>query len=446
MQKLLQQFIQDNKLIASGDRVLVAVSGGVDSVVLCYLFNERSIPFGIGHCNFQLRGLDSDEDALFVEQLAKQFSVPYYTTKFDTAAIAEKEKKSIQLVARRLRYDWFAKILQEENFQAVATAHHLNDSIETFLYNFAKGTGLRGLTGIPIRNQSIIRPLLFASKEQILAYAQAHQIAYRADSSNAEDKYARNKLRHHALPILKQLNPSLEQTSIQTFQNLREAARLYDFAVQQLLADLVERSEAETRIFWPKLLSFPTASSLLHECLRPFGFHPDQVGQILEEVARKTGAFFYSKSHQLLVDRQYLIVRSKGESSEITSYVFEEGQEELILEDGQLEAQWGLKYDGEIHRATHMAQLDINKLSFPLKLRHWKPGDYFCPIGMEGKRQKLQDFFSNHKLTRFEKEKIWLLETAAGEICWLLGYRIDERFKMTFETKEYALFKWTKNN
>ena len=446
MQQLLQQFIQEKKLIPSDGRVLVAVSGGVDSVVLCHLFKQLSIPFGIGHCNFQLRGAASDEDALFVTQLAEQLAVPYFSTAFDTTKIAAQEKQSIQLVARRLRYDWFAKILKEENYQSVATAHHLNDSIETFLYNFSKGTGLRGLTGVPVQNKGIIRPLLFASKDQILDYAQKHQLAYREDSSNAEDKYARNKIRHHVVPILKQLNPSLEQTSLQTFQNLHEAVHLYDFALQHLLAELLEESAEETRLFWPKLLSFPMANSLLYECLKPFGFHPDQIKQILDEVANKTGALFYSASHQLLVDRQYLIVRPKEGTIEEERIIFEQGKASLHLGDSVLEAKWGLEYDGTIHKAIDRAQLDVNRLSFPLKLRHWKPGDYFCPIGMNGKRQKLQDFFSNQKLNRFEKEKVWILETEAGEICWLVGYRIDERFKMTSDTKEYVLFKWTKNN
>ena len=436
MEERFTKFIQERALLSGEDRVLLAVSGGVDSVVLCHLCHCAGLDFGIAHCNFQLRGSESDEDARFVEQLAEALDVPCYSIAFDTLGLAQERKASIQVLARNLRYDWLYKLQERMGYNCIATAHHLNDAIETFLYNFTKGTGIRGLQGIPLRNESVIRPLLFASKADIMAYAKQEKLAYREDSSNTSDKYARNKIRQKVIPTLRELNPSLEQTSQQTFRNLNASAELYHFAIKQIQSVIMQALEQEVTIHWEQLLEFPVPETVLLESIRDFGFNADQVQQILEAPAGKTGALFYSKTHRLLIDRHLLRIQELALATEASTFYLKEGQAVLQLNQFRLEAKWRVAPPKKYPRDNNYAFLDMNKLHFPLSLRKWKPGDYFHPLGMQGKRQKLQDFFGNLKLSRFEKEQVWLLQTANEEICWVVGYRIDERFKLEETSKD----------
>jgi tRNA(Ile)-lysidine synthase len=428
-----QKYIASQNLLATGGKTLVATSGGVDSVVLCHLFLEAGLPFAMAHCNFQLRGEASDADEVFVKKLADEFRVDFYSTRFETSIFAQQNKLSTQQAARELRYNWLEETRQLADCQHIATAHHLDDSIETVFYNFAKGCGLRGLHGIPPVNGHVIRPLLFATKKDILEFAKQKEIGYREDASNLTDKYSRNLLRHHVVPVFEQINPSFQNKAGENIERLREAELLFDFALQKIMADVVDKLPDVWRIDLQKLLAYPAPATVLFEVLKPFGFNNDQVQNILQSADNQSGSVFYAR-YPLLVDRSFLIL-SFGEKAEgvLEFEVIPEGA--IQLPDGaQLTFTSRSRLPDDLNAGPKTAWLDAAALKLPLRLRHWQPGDVFCPLGMGGKRQKLQDFFSNNKLSRFEKERVWLLESG-GEIAWVLGWRMDERFKVSGATK-----------
>ncbi len=437
---LFQQYIQQEQLFQAQQPILLSVSGGMDSVVLCHLFQKAELNFGIAHCNFQLRSKDSDQDAIFVKKLATVWDVPFFSTTFATRKIASQRKISIQMAARDLRYEWLERIRSQEKYDYIATAHHLNDSIETVLFNFTKGCGIRGLHGILPKVNRIIRPLLFAAKAEIEAYAKAENITFRHDASNDSDKYERNKLRHHLIPVLQQLNTNFEQTAAQTIDHLRQAEYLYDFALSTLRKKYLKQTGGKIIIELTALQAHPAARTILYEWLRPFGFHQNQITQLLESVKRQAGGLFFSDTHELLVDRNQLIVQPVTQEARIEHF--------LPTPTSRLSLKNGILYlKGEVDLPTafvedeNVVYLDFGKLVFPLKLRRWQPGDVFQPLGMQGKHQKLQDFFTNQKLSRFDKEKVWLLESA-GEICWIVGHRLDERFKVTDQTQSCLHIQW----
>lgn len=437
-----QSFITENELFANTDRILLAVSGGVDSVVLCYLFQQSGFQFGIAHCNFQLRGEASDGDEVFVKNLARRLEVPFFSKSFDTNAFAAKHKISIQMAARELRYEWLEQIRQTHDFQWLATAHHLNDSIETFFYNFAKGTGIRGLHGIPLKNERIVRPLLFATKDEILDFAKAENIAYRKDASNEEIKYDRNKIRHQVMPVFKSLNPDFERTAAENLRRIQEVEFLFDWAVAQIRREAVQEIEDKIQISIAKTTDYqPAASTLLYEWLKPFGFHPDLIDKMLEA---QTGAVFYSLTHRLLVDRDTFIIEKQALEPQNEQFVITEKIRDLHLNVGSFTFEYKTGHPETFTDDNYTVYLDAEKLRFPLTLRHWQPGDFFYPLGLRGNRQKLQDFFTNQKLSRFDKERAWIL-ISGKDICWVVGHRLDERFKITSTTKAYWVIRFKKS-
>lgn len=429
-----QSFVTENKLVATSDKILLAVSGGVDSVVMCYLFFQAKFNFGIAHCNFQLRGEASDADELFVKKLAEKFRVPFFSTTFQTKVFAETHQLSIQMAARDLRYEWLENIRQANDFQGIATAHHLNDSIETFFYNFAKGTGIRGLHGIPIKNGKIIRPLSFATKTEILDFANTNEISYREDASNEKDTYARNIIRHHIVPVFKNLNPDFERTAQANLQHIRETEFLYDFAIAHLRKEIVTEYENGLQIDLTKLADYQGAvATLLFEWLKPFGFHADQISQMLKA---EIGAVFYSTTHRLLLDRNYLKIELLAFVDQNERFVIATDSEKVQLSVAELTFTYNTGQPNAFKNDPFIVYLDAEKLHFPLTLRRWQAGDVFYPLGLSGNSQKLQDFFTNQKLSRFDKERVWILESG-GAICWIVGHRLDERFKITKQTKFY---------
>lgn len=439
-----QTFVTENKLFDRKDRVLLAVSGGVDSMVMCHLFQAAKFNFALAHCNFKLRGEASDGDEAFVRAFAQSLQVPFFTTSFATKKIAETEKISIQMAARDLRYDWLEAIRQQNDFQWIATAHHLNDSIETFFYNFTKGTGIRGLQGIPLQNGHVIRPLLFATKNGIVAFANEKAIPFREDASNEEDKYARNKIRHHVIPTLLEINPNFEQTSAENLRRMQETAYLFDWAIGQIQENAVETAKGITRIKVAEILKHQAAvSTILYELLHPFGFHADQIAQMLASFRIGSGAIFYSQTHQLLVDRLYFIIEKRTFDTNETQFVIAEGVKEFDTDVGNFTIEHKTGQPETFTNDEFSVFLDAEKVTFPLTLRHWQAGDFFYPLGLGGKRQKLQDFFTNQKIPRFEKERVWLL-LSGDAVCWLVGHRLDERFKITDSTKEYLVIKFQK--
>ena len=382
-------FAEQHNLLDDDQPCLVAVSGGLDSITLCALMREAGKKFGIAHCNFKLRGEAADGDALFVRKLAEHYKVTYFEIEFDTIKLAKERQQSIQLAARELRYEWLERILVKHGFASIATAHHLNDSIETVLYNFTKGCGLRGLHGIPIRSNHVIRPLLFASRAQIEAFAQSKGLAYREDASNAEDKYIRNKIRHHIVPVLQSINPALEERAATTLALIREAEAIYDWGVKYWRDQLVKEQDGNWYIDIRKRKEVPAFSSLLYEWLSPLGFNAAQLEQALERPEERIGRQFLSPTHSLWIDRGVFIVSERQQGGMEESKWLEGEKGQLEWGDGRLH--WEvIERPAELKRGANQALLAMEKLKFPLQLRAWQAGDRFQPLGMKSGHQKVK--------------------------------------------------------
>ncbi len=439
MKNKIKEYITDNQLFTQKDKLLVTVSGGVDSVVLCHLLNQIGYDFSIAHCNFQLRGEESDGDETFVKTLSEEYKSPFYTQKFETNQYVLDHKISVQLAARELRYAWFEELKCIHEFNYILTAHHASDNIETVLYNFAKGTGLLGLTGMKPKNNALVRPLLWAKKEDILAFAQAENLSYREDSSNISDKYSRNFIRHNIVPDFKNINPNFESTAVENIKRLNEAKDLLDYVLEKIKIETTEVSDNQLFIDRNKLQTYPSVSTVLFELIREFGFNASQIVQILKEDEYKTGTVFHSITHKLLIDRdQYIVVEKRVGEGDINSFSI--SKDDSFIKNRQIEftIEFSKTQNLPFPSSPNSVLLDADKLVFPLVLRKWQEADRFQPLGMHGQSQLLSDFFRLKKLTLFEKEKVWILETADKHICWVVGFRIDERFKILESSKSFA--------
>jgi len=421
-------FIAREGLCRPNDRILLSVSGGPDSVLLAVLFRRAGYQTAIAHCNYRLRGAHADEDERFVRELAAGQGVPFFCISFPTREIAAESGKSIQEVARALRYEWLESIRQKEGYDLIATGHHLNDSIETMLINLARGCGIRGLHGILPRRGVLIRPLLFTGKKQITAWLEENKIPYREDLSNRELYYHRNKIRHLVVPVLESINPNFEKVAENTLRRLREAELLYESAVRDWESRAMEPCGNGFRISWEVLLQSPAPATLLHEFLSPFGFQPGQFTSLLEQKTLKPGKRWYSPTYCLLANREELLLEPLPEQLPDRFPIPEETQE-MEVPGGSLVLQ-RLPHPPEALPVSNFeAVFDASKVEFPLLLRKWEAGDYFHPLGMKGRRKKIQDLFTDLKLSRFEKDNTWILQIA-GQIAWVVGHRIDENFKM----------------
>lgn len=415
-------------------KTLLAVSGGIDSVVMCQLFYDAGFPFAIAHCNFQLRGAESDEDEQLVLALGKRYGVPVFTCKFDTDKYAREQKISTQMAARELRYKWFEELRAANHFQLIATAHHLNDNIETILFHFIKGSGIRGLRGIPKRNGKIIRPLLFASRNEIESYRQAKELNYREDSSNATDKYTRNKIRHQLLPMLKEINPAFEKTISDKIDLYSELEQLYEQSIKKKAAQLFLHRGNSVYIPLLRLKKTQNAATVLYEFLKGHGFTFAQIEDMLLATDAEPGKQFISPSAHLIKDRRFFILSPVAESN-CTPFYLTESTTEVHLDTQILKVSHLPQAPQKITADNDIALLDKAKLSFPLVMRHWKTGDYFYPLGMKRKKKKLKKFFTDEKVPLNKKDTIWVVESGQ-KIVWVAGYRIDERFKITTSTKD----------
>lgn len=427
-------FIKKEKLFAPSDKVLLALSGGVDSVVMCGLFHQARIRFGIAHCNFQLRGKESEEDALFAEELAAKYNVPFHSTAFKTEAYAKKNKLSIQAAARELRYEWFETIRKEYTYAVIATAHHRDDSIETFLINLIRGTGIAGLHGILPKHDQIIRPLLFTNKEEISRFAKKSRLDYREDSSNASDKYLRNKIRKNIIPALKKLNPALDSVLMKNIGHLGEVEQILKQEIARKRKEIVRVKNATVCISISKLQQLDPLPTYLFELLKPYNFNSATVEEIISSLDGIPGKKFFSPSHRLIRDRKELIIQKKEEllpGEEIL--VVKKNQKKIVT--GNLRLSFSrLPAGTKFSRSEKTASLDLDSLHFPLSIRKWKKGDSFQPFGMKG-RKKLSDFFIDQKLSIAEKENTWLL-ISGNEIAWVIGQRIGDPFRITAKTKK----------
>jgi len=431
---MLEQFLNhlsQNNLVNSTDRILLAVSGGVDSVVMLHLFRRAGFQIGVAHCNFRLRGEASQGDEDFVSSLCRQLNIPFYGANFDTGRFAHETRQSIQMAARELRYKFFDDVLQQHDYQYVATAHHLNDALETILLNLVRGTGLDGLTGIPVKQQNRIRPMLFTTRAAIESYALANGLLWREDESNTSDKYARNRLRHQVVPVLQTLNPSLEKNISETLERIQGAWLLVDERIQQFKQQFVSVARGQTRIAKDALLNSHVPAVLLWELVKSAGFNYTQCKRITETV-RQAGKQFHSNTHDLTVDRDVLIIslRKPGAEKEVliddTLDVTSNGAMTLtfdIVEKGQF----------VLSKDASVAQLDYDQIQFPLIWRSWRDGDHFRPFGMK-QTKKVSDFLIDAKVPLPEKKHVTVLESG-GNIIWLVGFRISEDVRIQAQTK-----------
>jgi len=435
MVEVFKKYVEKHELIQPKSQTLLAVSGGLDSMVMAELFQKSGFPFAIAHCNFQLRGEESDGDETFVIEWAATFGVKCYVKKFETDRFSKENKLSIQVAARQLRYEWFGTFYPE--YPQLAVAHHQNDALETMVYNLAKGTGLAGIRGIKPKNGHIIRPLLFASRRELEEYAQKNGIQWREDSSNASHKYARNLIRHEIIPVLKKINPSIEKTSVTTFDRLATLESFIQQTVKEKEGVLYSAHNEGISIQIKELQSLSHPILFLSELIRPFGFSYHDCLQILTTLDNSESKRFLSETFELVKDRGVLWVKkiNAGDSESIV-YEIDEQCESMITEQFHLKIQKRV-FTGEISILDkNTVWMDKGKLVFPLIVRKWQEGDSFQPFGMKG-RKKLSDFLMDEKLSKQEKENTWVL-CSAEEIVWVVGMRMSEKVKVSEKTTEYV--------
>ncbi|MEP7167789.1 MAG: tRNA lysidine(34) synthetase TilS [Bacteroidota bacterium] len=438
---MLEQFRtynQQQNLFTDGSKILLAVSGGIDSVVMAHLFHEAKIKFGIIHCNFKLRGKESDADKKFVKKTAAAFQAPCYSRDFDTKGFAAENNISVQMAARKLRYEYFEEIRIKNKYDFIAVAHNADDSSETVLLNLIRGTGIAGYHGISSRNKKIIRPLLFASRAEILKYAKKKKITWREDSSNQSDNYLRNKLRLKIIPKLKKINPSIDVSFQNHIAQMSEVESLYQEYILKLKEELLEKKGSELHINIQQLNKHAAPATLLFELLKDYGFNSETVKDIKENLASQSGKRFLSETHRLIKDREQLILTGKNpkdeEEIEITAdlHVVQWKHHQLYIRKITLTSDLKEKILSGDSKDKNIAYLDESKIIFPLSVRKWNQGDYFFPLGMKGKK-RLSDYFIDKKIPVSEKEKTWLL-TSSNNIAWIIGGQIDDRYKITEES------------
>jgi tRNA(Ile)-lysidine synthase len=422
---------------------LLGVSGGLDSVVLAHLYANAYANFTIAHCNFQLRGDESEADVTFVEDLANKLGVPFVSRSFDTIEVAFKYNLSIQMAARELRYRWFESLMEEFDFQRIATAHHLNDSIETALLNYTKGTGLKGLGGIRmLNNKKVFRPLINVTKDEIATYAKKHNLIWREDSSNASDKYQRNHLRLNVVPALETINPSFLHTAASNMKRIQETSDAFDFLAEKYFKTLIKTTGNELSIQRNEIENLPGLPTLLYKWLEKYGLNDDQIRQLSEHIISGRTLELETEEQHISLTRKELIIGSGVEINQIISIKPDDlmltlpDETKMIILKSSIELPYP---DGKMS-----VLINADLLKYPLTLRHWKAGDTFQPFGMKGMGQKLQDFFINHKLSPKEKDRQWILVNADDTIIWLPGMRLDHRFRIQENTQNALKINWSK--
>ncbi len=433
-----KKFISENNLINPGDKILLAVSGGIDSMVMTHLFQSLDYKIGIAHCNFSLRARESDKDEEMVSIYASEHNIPFYSIRFETKAFAKENGLSVQMAARELRYKWFEEIRSKHSYDSIAVAHNLNDNIETLIINLIRGTGLTGMTGMrPVSNR-IIRPLLFATRQEILSFQIRHKIAFREDKSNADTKYTRNKIRHLIIPVLKEINPSIESTLNETaerFTGINEIVSDYISGLREIIS---EEKEQFVTFNISQLKIYLHNKAILFELFKPFDITNARLNDLVKVIDGKTGSQIITGTHRIIKNRNEIIV-SAEEIADETLYTIKNISAFCIFPGISSARYVTINQTFEIPSDSHMACVDSEKVTFPLVIRKWKAGDYFYPLGMKQKK-KLSDYFIDNKYSKFDKENIFILESD-GKIVWIIGDRIDNRFKITSSTKKGLLIK-----
>lgn len=424
-----QHYIKSNNLFLSKDKLLLAVSGGLDSIVLAALCRQSGFDCTMAHCNFNLRGEESLRDENFVRDFAKKSETPLLVKQFDTNAYALQHKVSVQVAARELRYQWFEELLSSGDLQLsyLLTAHHVDDNIETMLMNFFKGTGIAGMHGILPKQGKIVRPLLFAKKQELSAFAQQNDLAWVEDSSNESDKYTRNFFRHRLIPLIQSVFPAVEHNLADNIVRFREVETLYKQAIASHKTKLLEHKGEEVYIPVLKLKKTEPLSTVVYEIIKDFGFTAAQIPDVVSLLGSESGKYVQSSSHRVIKNRAWLIIAPNNTTQQTLTLIEGPGLWDFSPGKLKVEVITGVK-PTELNSPS-VALFNTEDIQFPLLLRKWKQGDYFYPLGMKGKKKKIARFLIDQKLSAIDKENTWVLEMNK-KIIWVVGRRIDERFKV----------------
>ncbi|QHI35507.1 tRNA(Ile)-lysidine synthase [Kordia antarctica] len=430
----IEKHIAENLPFLKDTKLLIAISGGLDSVVLANLFHKLDFSIAFAHCNFQLRGEESEEDEVFVKAFAKKLNVEIYTKKFNTETYANAQKKSIQMAARSLRYEWFQTIAKANVYDYILTAHHTDDALETFLINLSRGTGIDGLTGIPERNGNIVRPLLPFTRSEIKQHAETNNLLWREDSSNASTKYLRNKIRHDIMPLLRELHPTFTENFQLTQEHLRESKIIINKSIKKLRKKVVEKvADGSYKIEIKKLQKHANSKAYVYELFRKYGF--TEWNDIVSLLAGQSGKQLFSTTYRLIKDRDHLLLQNRNNTKK--------NGEVIQINDSEASIQTPIRL--HIEEVTHVTDreknvlyVDKELLKFPLIVRKWQNGDYFYPVGMKGKK-KLSKYFKDEKYSLLDKENQWLL-CSEENIIWIIGKRSDNRYKLTQQTNTIIKF------
>lgn len=433
MLQQFKQFIQEEALFSVGESVLLGVSGGKDSMAMLHLFKEAGYTFGIAHCNFQLRGEESEGDEAYVKEVAEKMGVPFFSARFDTQTFAEEKKVSIQMAARELRYTWFRKLAERKEYQWIAIAHHKSDVVETILINSIRGTGISGLIGPRPKIKHIIRPLLCFSDEEIEGYIRERNISFREDSSNASTKYLRNKVRLELLPMLRDMNPSIEDTILANIDRFSELEEMQQSYLKSAKRRLVQQRGKRKFIHLEELKRTAALRTVLHHLLLDYHFSATDLDNLIDCLDGQSGKQFLSSSHQLVVDREYLILTPLGETMP-EEQRFSTEEELLSFGDYSFRIQVVEHGNAQIISSSQHAFLDADVVGAELSIRVWEPGDKCYPLGME-MQKKVSDLLVDQKVPLTEKQQLPVL-LSQGRIVWVVGQRIDNRFRVTANTQK----------
>ncbi|MBV2246092.1 MAG: tRNA lysidine(34) synthetase TilS [Lentimicrobium sp.] len=430
-----KKYIADYSLFGQEDKVMLAISGGIDSMVMLELFQRSGLNFAIAHCNFGLRGNESNEDEKFVTSIAQAHNIPLYVKHFKTREYAGFNKISVQMAARYLRYEWFDELLQTEQYRVIATAHHLDDQIETFFINALRGTGISGLHGILPNRSNIVHPMMFAFRRQIEEFAVDEAIAFREDSSNRSSKYMRNKIRHDLLPLLGELNPDFRKTLTSTISRIREAETMLSRHMDEVKAKVTTIVDGLPAFNIEALKEFEPTDLYLYELLKPYNFSRFTTDDLYRALDELSGKQFFSPTHRVIKDRDLLLLTETGPGNESNTdeIRIEPGQEDITTPVNLKITHLSNTDVAEISKSGQIAMFDADLIDWPLRLRKWKEGDTFMPYGMTSSK-KLSDYFIDNKFSIVEKENAWLL-ISGNKIAWLVGHRIGHSFRVTGETK-----------
>lgn len=430
----LEKHIASNLPFLKDKKLLIAISGGLDSVVLANLFYKLNFPIAFAHCNFQLRDEESDEDGTFVKAFAEELNVEVHVKKFDTERYAEAQKESIQIAARNLRYAWFQELATEFQYDYILTAHHTDDALETFLINLSRGTGMDGLTGIPEQNGNIVRPLLPFTRSEIKAYAATNQLQWREDSSNASTKYLRNKIRLDIVPLLKELHPTFLTNFQATQAHLRESKTIQNFSLEKYRKKTVKKiSDGNYKIALKKVQESAYPILYFYELMRTYGFK--ERNDVMSLLEGQSGKQLFSGNYRLIKDREFLFLQKQHPTKETSEVVYIKDSASSIKTPIRLQIE---EVDRITDKGKNVFYVEKEMLKFPLIVRKWKNGDYFYPVGMKGKK-KLSKYFKDEKYSLIDKENQWLL-CSQEQIVWVIGKRSDNRYKITQPTNTIIKF------